>query len=211
MGLKPIFEFLICTLGEKSLDIVLQFCFANSCILHWTQDVLQHVKEYVMNKKPAIYLLTNKPNGTLYTGVTSDLPKRVWQHKNRISKGFCTKYNLTKLVYFELFEDMYQDILYWRRLARRCATRNDGKVPKATVQVVRRTTAFRELALFSGTGVYSFLSLHSGVQMNRNICSKWRPVCRCTTSLKSSMPTMLCGKVSHDIFESMVWGMFPES
>jgi putative endonuclease len=63
-----------------------------------------------MNKKPAMYLLTNKLNGTLHTGVTSDLPKRVWQHKNRISKGFCTKYNLTKLVYFELFEDMYQAI-----------------------------------------------------------------------------------------------------
>ncbi len=66
--------------------------------------------EYMMNKKPAVYLLTNRPNGTLYTGVTSDLPKRVWQHKNGISKGFCTKYNLTKLVYFELFEDMYQAI-----------------------------------------------------------------------------------------------------
>jgi putative endonuclease len=63
-----------------------------------------------MNKKPAIYLLTNKSHGTLYTGVTSDLPKRVWQHKNGISKGFCTKYNLTKLVYFELLEDMYQAI-----------------------------------------------------------------------------------------------------
>jgi putative endonuclease len=63
-----------------------------------------------MNKKPAIYLLTNKSHGTLYTGVTSDLPKRVWQHKNSISKEFCTKYNLTKLVYFELLEDMYQTI-----------------------------------------------------------------------------------------------------
>ena len=65
-----------------------------------------------MNKKPAIYLLTNKSHGTLYTGVTSNLPKRAWQHKNGISKGFCTKYNLTKLVYFELLEDMYQAILY---------------------------------------------------------------------------------------------------
>ena len=63
-----------------------------------------------MNKQPVIYLLTNKTNGTLYTGVTSDLSKRVWQHKNGISKGFCTKYNLTKLVYFELLEDMYQAI-----------------------------------------------------------------------------------------------------
>jgi len=63
-----------------------------------------------MNKNPAVYLLTNKPNGTLYTGVTSDLPKRVGQHKNGITKGFCAKYNLTRLVYFELYEDMYEAI-----------------------------------------------------------------------------------------------------
>ena len=69
-----------------------------------------------MNKQPAIYLLTNMTNGTLYTGVTSDLPKRVWQHKNGISKGFCTKYNLTKLVYFELFEDMYQAISWEKQI-----------------------------------------------------------------------------------------------
>ena len=60
-----------------------------------------------MNKQPAIYLLTNKPNGTLYTGVTSNLPGRIWQHKNNVTKGFSGRYNLTMLVYFELFEDMY--------------------------------------------------------------------------------------------------------
>lgn len=63
-----------------------------------------------MNKQPAICLLTNKPNGTLYTGVTSDLPGRIWQHKNDITKGFTSKYNLKILVYFELFEDMYSAI-----------------------------------------------------------------------------------------------------
>ena len=63
-----------------------------------------------MNRQPYIYILTNKPHGTLYTGVTSNLPKRIWQHKNGITKGFCTKYNLTKLVYFEPLEDMYQAI-----------------------------------------------------------------------------------------------------
>ena len=63
-----------------------------------------------MNRQPATYLLTNKPNGTLYTGVTSNLPARIWQHKNKITKGFCSKYNLTILVYFELFEDMYSAI-----------------------------------------------------------------------------------------------------
>ena len=64
----------------------------------------------MVNKQPAIYILTNRPNGTLYTGVTSDLPKRIWQHKHKVTKGFCAKYNLTLLVYFELIEDMYQAI-----------------------------------------------------------------------------------------------------
>ena len=54
--------------------------------------------------------MSNRRNGTLYTGVTSDLPKRVWQHKNGITGGFCARYNLTRLVYFELYEDMYEAI-----------------------------------------------------------------------------------------------------
>jgi len=63
-----------------------------------------------MRKQAAVYLLSNKPNGTLYTGVTSDLSRRVWQHKNKIMQGFTAKYNLTNLVYFELHSDMYHAI-----------------------------------------------------------------------------------------------------
>ena len=69
-----------------------------------------HTKEYVMSNQPAVYLLTNRPNGTIYTGVTSDLPKRIWQHKNKVTQAFSSKYNLTLLIYFELFEDMYRAI-----------------------------------------------------------------------------------------------------
>lgn len=50
--------------------------------------------------------MTNKSNTTIYTGVTSDLVKRVWQHKNRIADSFTSKYNITKLVYYEVFEDI---------------------------------------------------------------------------------------------------------
>lgn len=64
-----------------------------------------------MSKQPAIYMLTNKPNGTLYIGVTSNLPERVWQHRHKITEGFSAKYNLTRLVYFELYDDMY-DVIY---------------------------------------------------------------------------------------------------
>ena len=63
-----------------------------------------------MKRQPAVYLLTNKPDGTLYTGVTGDLSRRMWQHRNKATKGFSARYNLTRLVYFELFEDMYEAI-----------------------------------------------------------------------------------------------------
>jgi putative endonuclease len=64
----------------------------------------------MVSQQPAIYLLTNRPNGTLYTGVTSDLPKRIWQQRNKVTKGFSARYYLTRLVYFELFGAMYQAI-----------------------------------------------------------------------------------------------------
>lgn len=63
-----------------------------------------------MTKQPAVYLVTNRPNGTLYTGVTSNLAARIWQHRNKTISGFASRYNLTRLVYFECFEDMYNAI-----------------------------------------------------------------------------------------------------
>jgi len=59
-----------------------------------------------MERQPAVYILTNKLNGTLYTGVTSNLQGRIWQHKNKMTKGFSAKYNLTMLVYYELYGDI---------------------------------------------------------------------------------------------------------
>jgi len=73
-----------------------------------------------MTHQPAIYILTNKTNGTLYTAVTSNRPQRIWQHKNKITKGFCCKYNLTKLVYFELYEDMYKAISREKQIKAGC-------------------------------------------------------------------------------------------
>jgi len=57
-------------------------------------------------KQPAVYILARKRNGTLYTGVTSDLVKRVWQHKNNVTEGFTRKYSVHMLVYYELAEEM---------------------------------------------------------------------------------------------------------
>ena len=58
------------------------------------------------DKKSYIYILFNKPNGTLYTGVTTDLVKRIWEHKNKITGGFTAKYNIDKLGYYEEFTDI---------------------------------------------------------------------------------------------------------
>ena len=59
-----------------------------------------------MHKEPAVYLLANKKNGTLYIGVTSDLRKRIYQHKNGTFQGFSSKYETHMLVYYELHESM---------------------------------------------------------------------------------------------------------
>lgn len=53
-----------------------------------------------------VYILTNRPHGTLYTGVTNDLYRRISEHKQKILKGFTAKYNLTILVYFEEYDDV---------------------------------------------------------------------------------------------------------
>jgi len=57
-------------------------------------------------KNGYVYIVTNKNNTVLYTGVTSDLIKRIDQHKNKAVKGFTAKYNCNKLVYFEVGNDI---------------------------------------------------------------------------------------------------------
>ena len=61
-------------------------------------------------KQPAVYMLASRRNGTLYTGVTSDLVRRVWEHRNNLVEGFTKRYGVHSLVYFELHGDMYQAI-----------------------------------------------------------------------------------------------------
>ena len=62
-------------------------------------------------KYPAVYILASKKNGTLYTGVTSNLPKRIWEHKNNIIAGFTKKYHVHILVYYELHKNMDSSIV----------------------------------------------------------------------------------------------------
>ena len=51
-----------------------------------------------------VYIITNKPNGTIYTGQTDNLQSRIWEHKNKVQPGFSKKYNLDKLVWYDTFE-----------------------------------------------------------------------------------------------------------
>ena len=59
-----------------------------------------------MSKQYYIYIMTNKLDSVLYTGVTSDLEKRVNEHKLKLIEGFTKKYNVDKLVYYEIFDDI---------------------------------------------------------------------------------------------------------
>ncbi|PKH00431.1 GIY-YIG nuclease family protein [Paraglaciecola sp. MB-3u-78] len=67
-------------------------------------------------KRPCIYILTNDNNSTGYIGVTSHLVQRIYLHKNKQVKGFSSKYNLNKRVYFEQLEDMDSAIRREKRL-----------------------------------------------------------------------------------------------
>ena len=73
-------------------------------------------------KRFYVYIMTNRPRShVLYTGITGNLPRRAWQHKNKLASGFTSRYNLTRLVYYECF--VYPDaaiarekeIKGWRR------------------------------------------------------------------------------------------------
>lgn len=69
-----------------------------------------------MNKQPYVYILASSRNGTLYVGVTSDLIKRVYQHRNNLVAGFTKRYQVHTLVWFEAHERMESAILRERKL-----------------------------------------------------------------------------------------------
>ena len=63
------------------------------------------------DKQYYVYLLTNKSNSVIYCGVTNDLVRRVYEHKNKLVEGFTKKYNVNKLVYYEIFKNIEGAIL----------------------------------------------------------------------------------------------------
>ena len=67
-------------------------------------------------KQPAVYILASKRNGTLYAGATSDLLKRVWQHRNNLADGFTQKYLVHSLVYYELADEIVAAIAHEKQI-----------------------------------------------------------------------------------------------
>ena len=76
----------------------------------------------------AIYFMTNKTNKVLYIGITSNLERRVYQHKVKAYKGFTQKYNCNKLVYFEIFIDINHAIAREKQLKKGNRKRKDDLV-----------------------------------------------------------------------------------
>jgi len=74
-----------------------------------------------MSKEFCVYIIASKRNGTLYTGVTSNLVQRIWQHKRGLAEGFARKYGVKRLVYFEVHDNAVaaitreKQIKKWRR------------------------------------------------------------------------------------------------
>ena len=68
-----------------------------------------------------VYLLASQKHGTLYLGVTNDLTRRVYEHRTKTVKGFTTRYNVNKLVWFEIYDDITtaisreKELKKWRR------------------------------------------------------------------------------------------------
>ena len=69
-----------------------------------------------MSKQYYVYIMTNKRNTVLYTGVTNDLRRRVYEHREKLVDGFTRKYNIIKLAYYEILEDAENAIIREKRL-----------------------------------------------------------------------------------------------
>ncbi len=76
-----------------------------------SQDRLGTGYAILMERHYYVYIMTNKKNTVLYTGVTNDLKRRCYEHKEKLIDGFTKKYNITKLIYYEICRDIEGAIL----------------------------------------------------------------------------------------------------
>lgn len=95
--------------------------FTGACFAFWSprrkpgsRDFV--LLKYLVSKKGYLYILSSGRNGTLYVGVTSDLVKRIEEHRQKLVEGFTKKYGVTNLVYFETFKDIREAIIRERQI-----------------------------------------------------------------------------------------------
>ena len=81
-----------------------------------------------MLREPCMYILASRPPGAIYTGVTSDLARRVWQHKRREGSSFTRRYQIDKLVWMEMHETMYEAIAREKQIKRWSKKRRRGMI-----------------------------------------------------------------------------------
>lgn len=78
-----------------------------------------------MDRQPCVYILASRRHGTLYIGVTSDLLGRLWHHRTKVTRGFTRRYDVTRLVHFEMAETMEAAIVREKQLK---AWKRDWKI-----------------------------------------------------------------------------------
>lgn len=87
-----------------------------------------------MQKQGFIYFLTNKSNTVIYTGVTSNLIKRIYEHKHKLVDGFSKKYNLDKLVYYEVFDDITNAIIREKQIKAGSRKKKENLINKYNIK-----------------------------------------------------------------------------
>lgn len=91
-----------------------------------------------------VYLITNWNKKVMYIGVTNNLQRRIYEHKNKIFKGFSSKYNVNKLVYFETFQDINLAIAWEKEIKKWRREKKDNLVNKQNPDWVDLSVKFEE-------------------------------------------------------------------
>ena len=100
-------------LANLYIDYFFRFCYNFIELIDLKQVLLAEIlirKVIMYGKQYFVYILSNKNNTVLYIGITSNLLGRIFQHKDQATKGFTSRYNVDKLVYYEIYEDVYEAI-----------------------------------------------------------------------------------------------------
>ena len=101
--------------SEIKKPLLTHFCYSLMS-LRGASATKQSQETTQMDRQYYIYIMTNKRNTVIYAGVTNDLKRRVYEHKEKLAEGFTKKYSITKLVYYEIFKDVENAILREKQL-----------------------------------------------------------------------------------------------